>query len=636
MLNKEIADRFLGSLVNTLNKTSLYQPNHPLFTKAAEDFRQALVSTFAVIEPIVIGITIDSFIIEDETFTSPAYRDLAKRLHLYRIKKLEITKGITSEELSFFFSKLSISLKEVFKAGGMANILNKGVMTHLIIHKLDYSELLTKDVGEYKEIWPFLLEEAVATDDDAKVIKLVQDFGRMIGFFTVNELLDNAQILENIRIFISYLRDKDKEKFLYCAKEIVQHVFKSKELPEEELNKIRILVEGLSESVFAEILSSRIFDVDRLENFNLDLFSRVIGTERLPTVVSLTIKNIHDNFFGNKEKLKYKIEHILNSLTDLKLSQIYRNAFTPLLNTLASAPGVSFDHKSIKVNYRSIILHLLLHTANQQTLDIIAKEITGELGMMNRAVDFEYLGLLIGALKKRQAAIPAEAEPAFQEIAGLITTTVEKNLWEAPPGDLDDLIDYPQSSVMGIAFYLDKMLAEGKINSPGLKLFLRLFPQGLNPFYDYLSKRQDIELAEKIISVLKTIDIDLALPILERIYSFCNTYIKIEILRAMGELGSYRKEFFIDVLLNGEIPLKQEVLLTLIKDENKKKEILEKFFSVDDPWRVNTKTLLDNIRLIERLDLKYTKVYLLELNKKLFFWHWGVKREIKRILNKWE
>jgi hypothetical protein len=180
------------------------------------------------------------------------------------------------------------------------------------------------------------------------------------------------------------------------------------------------------------------------------------------------------------------------------------------------------------------------------------------------------------------------------------------------------------------------MLAEGKINSPGLRLFVRLFPHELNLFYDHLSKRQDIELDEKIISVLKTIDIDLALPMLEQIYSFCNIYIKVEILRAMGELGNYRKEFFLEILLSGEIPLKQEVLLVLIKDESKKHEILEKFLSIDDPWKVNTKALLDNIRLIERLDLKYTKVYLAALNDKLFFWHWGIKREIKRILNKWE
>ena len=471
-----------------------------------------------------------------------------------------------------------------------------------------------------------MLEEAVTTDDDAKVIKLLQDFGKMIGFFTVNELLENAQILENIRNFVFYLRGKDKEKFLYCSKEIVNHIFKAKELPEEELNKIRILVEGLSETVFSEMLSSKIFDVDRLEGFNLDLFSRVIGLEKLPAVVSLTAKNIHDNFFGNKEKLKSKIEHLLNSLADPKLFLIYRDAFSPLLDSIVSTKEISFDHNSIKLNYRLIILHLLLHATSQQTMDIITKEITWELENMSQVVDFEYLGSLMDILKKRKAAIPPEMEPVFQEMAKLITTIIEKSLWDALPENFYYLIDYPQSSAMGITFYLDKMLVEGKINSPGLGLFLRLFPRELNIFYDRLSKRLDIELGEKIISVLKTIDTDLALPMLEQIYSFCNTYIKVEILRAMGELGNYRKEFFLEILLNGEIPLKQEVLLALIKDETKKHEILEKFLSIDDPWRVNTKALLDNIRLIEKLDLKYTKVYLPELNKKLFFWHWGIKK----------
>ena len=94
-------------------------------------------------------------------------------------------------------------------------------------------------------------------------------------------------------------------------------------LPETKLDKIKALLDSLSESDFSDILTNEISAVDRLGNFNIDLFSKVIGAEKLAIVVSLTAKHIQEHFLGGKPKLKAKIEHLMNTCTESSLIEIY-------------------------------------------------------------------------------------------------------------------------------------------------------------------------------------------------------------------------------------------------------------------------------------------------------------------------
>jgi hypothetical protein len=637
MPNREILDKFLTALVSTLNKAALYQSNHPLFAKTAEDFRQTLLSAFEVSQPFVIGVTLNSLIVENETFVDPGYQELAKKLHLRRVKKIEIRKGITSEELLLFFSKISLPIEEIFKAGGIENVLSKEMTPHLLIHKLDYSELLIRDTSEYKDIWPFLLREAINEKNSEKITKLVDNFGRMLSSFTTAEIFNGVQILESVGNFLDYLRDTDKEKFFRCAREMAQHIFQAKDFSEAELNKTKVLFSSLSEGDFASILSAEIFDIDSFSNINLELFSKVIGEDRVASVCEFTIKKINENFFGNKQKLKARLEDILNQISDPVLNGIYKNAFSSLLKSISLAADISFDRDSLNSNYRLILLHLLLCTTKTESLVVILEEVMLELQNMAKVIDFEYLNMLVGILQKRKETIKSGTFPIFEEIDKFITLSIENSCWDTSSDNLREIADYPRTSVLGVKFYLDRFFSEKKINGIALKLFIKLFPGDLNLFYGQISKsHSDIELLETTIAALKTLDNSLSLPVFEQIYLSSNSYIKIEIIRAMRELDNYRKEFLIDILLKGDIPLKQEVLLILLKDEKTKHEILSAFFAVDDPWKVDSKALIGNIRLMEELALKDAKDYLCELNKKLFFWHWNIKWEIKKLLKKWK
>lgn len=408
-------------------------------------------------------------------------------------------------------------------------------------------------------------------------------------------------------------------------------------LPEEKLDKIKALFDSLCESDFSEILAKKILDPGALKRFNLDLFSKVIGTEKLGTVVSLTVKTIENNFIGNKHNLKNQIEQLLNSIAEPAISGIYHNATAGLLNSLSAAEDISFDRNLIHTNYRLILLNLFSGETNADTFSIITKEIMQELKKMEQNIDFEYLGLLISALKKKKAG-DSQAALRFSEIDKELIAIIEKSfLEEAVPDSFQHLIDYPESSVLGAQFYLGKIFDEGKINDITLKLLLKFFANDLSLFYDYLSKRcQDIEMTEKILAILKTIDHNKLLDILEQIYLFSHNYIKLEILRIIGERGQYHKDFLMEVLSKEDAPLRKEALITLMKDEKIKQEILENLFSIKSPWRIDAVNLLSNIRMIEELNIRDARDYLVNLNKRIFFWNWEIKKKINNTLNAWK
>ncbi len=409
-------------------------------------------------------------------------------------------------------------------------------------------------------------------------------------------------------------------------------------LPETKLDKIKLLLDSLSESDFSDILTNEISAVDRLGNFNIDLFSMVIGAEKLATVASLTAKHIQEHFLGDKPKLKVKIEHLLNICTESPLVEVYRSTFLPLLNTVSSVEDHSFDRDLIDTNYRLILIDLLRCEDAKDNLGILASELAQELNKMKQTAEFDYLDILIDTLKKKKKAGDNQAALIFSELDKQITLIIENVFWlDMLPDNFRHFLDYPESSALGIQFYLGKIFEEEKISGAALKLFLRLFPGNLNLFYDCLSRRRsDIGFIQKIIAIVKTQDTNQVLDILEGIYLYSTTYIKIDVLKTMQETGKYRKEFLMEIISQDNISLRKEALLILIQDTQAKQIILKKFFDFDGPWKIDGNVLLSNIKLIEELEIKDAKDYLIALNKKLFFWNWNIKREIRMILDKWK
>jgi hypothetical protein len=107
-----------------------------------------------------------------------------------------------------------------------------------------------------------------------------------------------------------------------------------------------------------------------------------------------------------------------------------------------------------------------------------------------------------------------------------------------------------------------------------------------------------------------------------------------EVLRAAPGLAKY-EEFLLSVLKSEETFLKKEALNILAKDETTKKQALEEVLCLLSPWGKKNKVIIENITIIEGLELKAAKPYLLSLSKRLFFWNRNVRKKALEVLKKW-
>ncbi len=637
MEKKELAKDFIYSFKKALNITTLYSKEHPLFVKGVEEFAEKVDFTLRFINAIQVDVAIDFLLFSEEKFSDPEYAELAKKMHLHKIKRIEIKQGIIFEELAFLLNRINRSLKDLIKGGSLS--LTGSKLAHLSIEEIDYYELLKKEGGEpYKDIWVYLLSDVVKNEDEEKILELADSFGEMVNHFTIKEILENSELYDNIKNFLSYLKNKDKDKFTQCSRDLANYIFNVMNiLSDSDLEKIKGLFSCFDENDFADILIGVILSTDESENFSFDFFFRVVDAKIQQAVASLTVKSIREKFLGDKQKAYNRVEALLKAAEKYPFSEVYKNAFASLLDDIASTRIFTIDKDSLYLNYQFILLNLLSREKEKDSLGLIVDKISIELEKILKKTDIAYLKVLLGIIKAKKAEDPQMAT-VFEKLDNQIILFIEDNLWKGTLGeDFQYFIDYAPSSVSGIDVYLKKIFDENQINATIVKIFLKFFPESLDLFFSSLEKKNsDIEFNERLIKSLKEINNDSALNMLKRIYSISNNYIKNEVITALSELDKFDKELALSILRKEDVFLKKEALLMRARDEKTKREALETLFLINSPWGIKNKVLLGNISVVEDAELKDAKEFLVAISKKHFFWNWNIIRKAREVLDKWK
>lgn len=637
MDKKDLIREFLDSFKKTLNVSSLYSKGHPLFMKAVKDFKEKLDRTLAFVESIEINIATDSFSFQDMEFSEPQDAELAKKMHMRKIKRIKIRQGITLEELTFFLDRITKPLKDFIKDGGIGRT-EKNLEQHLFIEEIDYWELLKSGGGEYhKDIWAYLFNEAIGNNDHDKIIQLSMNFPEILKHFTVHELLEDAELYESFKKFLSYLKDKEKDRFSKCSENIVRYIFNIVNVfSDSDLEKIGLLFGCFAERDLSDILTNEILNVSGEDTFNFDLFLKIVDVKNYPAIAFLTERYHRDQLLGDKQKIRAKVERLLSTVDKYQFSKTYHDMLDPFLKEVSSDRGLVFDRNSAHVNYRIILLNLFFQEKNNDRSELIIRHISRELKNALHVKDFGYFKLLVDILKMKKIETP-QMSLLFEDLDKQIAGFVENNIWnEQLPEDFQYMADYVESSVLNADFYLNKIFGEEKIKPIILKLFLKFFPDSLPIFLEKLKRRySDIGFNEKLIQSLKMVNNSSVPDVLKEIYLVSNEYIKGEVLVSMQELGAFNREFLLSILQKDEIFQKREALLILMKDNEAKQEALKALFLIKSPWGIKNRVLMDNIIVVEELGLKDARDYLVSISKKHFFWNWRIKRKAKEVLKKW-
>jgi len=73
----------------------------------------------------------------------------------------------------------------------------------------------------------------------------------------------------------------------------------------------------------------------------------------------------------------------------------------------------------------------------------------------------------------------------------------------------------------------------------------------------------------------------------------------------------------------------------LSRDKESREQALAKLLGAGRQWGKQNQILLENIIAVEEAGLKDAARYLVELDKKIYFWNWKIKKKISAVLKKW-
>ena len=639
-MNKEVAlNDFLKGLRIALSNASAYSKDHPYFIKSIENFRHTVDTLFTFLSPIKINIAPDSLFLDGKQWQKQTlYIELANLFHLRKIKSIEFRDGLTTEELIDFLSSVALPVREILKAGGFARILRGKDNPHLSIEELDYSELLRQEGEETKDVWAYLFKEAVEKRDFRKINEYADNFEKIMKKFKVKDFSENENLREDLYNFLSYLKVTQKEKFCRCARETFNSLLKHKEaLSDERLDKLKSLFKDLNKDEFACMFWDGVMQDESFDILNLNLFSQLTAGERQNEIASSLLERApsRESLRSNPSATK-RIQNILSSSGGELVSEVYRNILTSLFKDISLEKGMSFDRDLLYTSYRYALLNLLSQEKNKKRLNMILEKLSGEWKVIEREKDPKFIKYLSQTLRQRIKEEPNLAS-LFDELQRRISGFLESVIWEKETdADLIELADNLEKSSQNADFYISRIFAEGKVNAIGIKLFFRFFPESLASFNKNLEKKKtDMEFLSKIVGALKEIDSALSIEILKNIYFFASEVIKIEVLEAMQQLSSFDRQFIFSILERGDLTLKKEALALLSRDARLRREAIDMLLTIESPWGLKNKILLENMTLVEELGLREAGGYLDSLSRRKFFWNRNIRKKARQILEKW-
>jgi len=561
MNKEEIIEDFFRGLRVALTNAFSYPKDHPYFIKSVENFKVKLETLLAIFNPFKIGVTSSGLIVDGKNLSKTGlYDELARLLHQRKIKSIEIKGGLGLQELVQFLSVISLPQKEIFKCGGLSAILEKERLVHFTIQELDYSAFLRGEGQECTDVWGYMLKDALYSDDTAKINQFADSFGSFIKRVSEKDLFDTNGISTEVNEFLISLRGKNKEKFDKCLNDVFLWLLRNKKtLSQDKLVKIKPAFNDLSQDEFTTLLKEGFLQEDNFDSLSLQLFSK-ISEQGAPADITKNFFNKMDEMPGLKDNPNSvkKIRNILSSSQDDPMSAVYRNTLDSLVKNISFSGKLSFDHETLKENYRYIVLGIFATDQNQEILEMTAAILEQELAGIFKDNDAGFLKELWGLLNKRKGEeikVCADLEKFFSSFVEDIV------LNDGLSPEQEFLLGAVSSASKEMNLYLDKIFAAERMNKQALALFLRLFQPSLDDFYARLDQKiQDIEFLASLAEALSQIEAPATLNILEYIYSGANELVKIESLKAMRKLKKVDAAFLMRQLNTASSSLKGQLL----------------------------------------------------------------------------
>lgn len=637
-MSKEDTFRDLfGAFKIALKNASFYHKEHPAFTKAVEDLKEKTDTLLNYISPVKIGFTPNAVFFDNKYWEEDkAFRELARIFHFRKVKNLEIKKGLTTKEWTSFIANFHLPPKEIYKEGGLTNILKEEKIYHLSVEELDYSQLLKGEGEEVKDVWTYLLGEAIEKQDTQQMEQVAESFEKIAGQLDPEDFAENEELNVNVNKLMEYMKKAQEDRFHSCAKVLVKAFMKNKKLAHEsKVEKIRVIFADIGEEDFASALWEEIATDASFDALSFSIFSKLTERDKQNRIASkLKEEAQKDDSLSSSKELRNKIKDLLSGTSSPYVSAVYRETLSSLLQDIDIKQELQLDRPHLTKNFRYALLNLFVAEADAEMKKILLTHILEEWDEIRENGDFEFLKNLATALKGEDGGFSTETIAI--KTNKLITDYVEKAVLRGQSSPyFNFFMESMEQSALGVNDYLQKVFSENKITPFILQFFFKFFSDSLLHFLINLEeKSSDNRFLDRMTENVKLIDSPLSLEILKAIFPLGNNFVKTKVLRAMQQLSTQDEELLMQILQKGNLAHKKEALITLVKHQETRKKVLDTLFSIPSPFGLKNKILRKHIQLVGAASIQEARDHIFALGQKKDLWHRKVRKEAKKVLEK--
>ncbi len=635
-------DELIRSMTRALRvafkMASMYNSDHPAFKSSVNELMAKLEAVFVHISPLTIGFSPHALLIDNRFWEGErTYMDLAQLFHFRKIKRLKIRPGIPHAEFMRFASKIMLPVKLFIKEGGAQAIIKRENIVHISVDVLDYSQVLLGEGDEIKDIWPYLLMEAVEENDDSKFEQLAGSFGKVIGKFNTEDLIQNEELHKNFAKFFHYLKTTSEEKHRTCAKQLLRTVVAARKTPtESKFENLKLLISDLSEEDLASTLWEEIIGNDKFDSLSFSIFSRIIDKERHKKISTSLHALFHtDNPQNRRAETESKIRILLSGASSQLHSEIYRQTLSNLLNEISFDKKLTLDQALLQRNYRFLLLVLLSQEANKETAVARLGRVVEEWERVVQEGDFEFLLGFFDVLESLAAGLLGE--PAFEQAKTSVAEHVEGCLLRGETRlEIDLFIDKLGRSLHDWEPYSATVFKDRIVTSSLLRACFRFFPGEIGAFQAGIRKKaSDSELLGRIADGLKLIDTPVSLDTLKKVFDAGDAGVKVKSLQAMQNLKEFDEAFLFPILAKKNELVQAEALILLMRNARTKHVAFSKLFGLASPYGLRNKSLRRNLGIVERYGLREAVPYVEPLAERKDIWNRKLRQEAGRVLEKW-
>ena len=636
MDKENILEESFRALRVALNNAFSYSKDHPYFIKSAENFKIKLEETLSVLDPFKIIVGAEGLAVDGQKLSkSGLYDELAHLLHQRKIKTIEIRGGAGLDELVQFLSVISLPQKEILKKGGINAILSSQPLAHFVIEELDYSEFLRGQGKEINDVWAYMLKEAATSKNNSRLEALADDLGDLIKHSSQKDVFESEEIPASIGAFLASLKEKNKEKFVNCSKEIFLWLLKNKKsIKENDLEKLKPVFDNFDQNDFSELLWQGISQEENFDDLSLQLFSKISESKDPSKIAKSFSAGLDKNqkLKNNPHALK-RIQTLLNAPKSDQVSAVYRNTLESLFSRGSYSGALIFDSQLLKENFRYIILNIFFSKETQENLRLAEDSLEKELPSMLEDSDTIFLkDLRVFLLKKNQEGPLSPVYADFEKNLSLCVENFALN--HVLSDDQEVMLEMVAAASHESNYYLDKIFASG-VNKSALILFFRFFPQNTGDFCGRLQeKAHDLDFMAAIIECLGSIGNDSVLKVLEFLYPRANELMKSVILKAMAKSKRNNSGFLLEQFSKSTFSIRKEIIPVLMEDSQVAEKAIGLLFNFPSFLGKKNNLLIENIQIVSDLKIKAAAGWLRILSSRKFPWNRQLRNKAKEALER--